>query len=140
MKKIIKYFLFILYIVLMIYLLLIKREVDYEAGYNLIPFYSFKMFFPLLTSEYSGYRYLAISNLFGNIILFIPLGIFLPLIFEKQNKFFLFLLTATIIPIIVEFIQFFTKLGTADIDDVILNVFGSLIGYSIFKIFWGGKK
>lgn len=140
MKDIIKKFLFILYIFSMIYLLFIVREVDFEAGYNLIPFYSFKMFFPLLTSEYVGYRYLAISNLFGNIVIFIPLGIFLPLIFKKLNKFLLFFITVTIIPIVIEFIQFFTKLGTADIDDVILNILGSLIGYSIFKLFFGGEK
>ncbi|MDO4377552.1 MAG: VanZ family protein [Erysipelotrichia bacterium] len=142
MKKtnLMKYVLFILYIFILIDLLLLAREVDMEVGVNIIPFYSFKMFIPLLKSGYQSYRYLAISNLFGNILIFIPMGIFLPLIFKRNNNFLYLLINTFLISLSIEVIQYYTKLGTADVDDIILNVLGSVLGFAIYKIWKRGRK
>ncbi len=133
-------YLFIVYILILIYLLFLEREFDPDAGLNLKPFYSFRMFYPLLKSEYMPYRYLAFENLFGNVLLFIPMGFFLPTLFRKQRKFFYMLLTVIAISTLVEIVQYLTKLGTTDIDDVILNVVGAIIGYIFFLIVKGRKR
>lgn len=43
------------------------------------------------------------------------------------------MLTVFVIVLIVELLQFISGIGSADIDDVILNVFGAFIGYGIWK-------
>ena len=133
-------YLFVVYIVILIYLLFLEREIDPEVGVNYEPFYSFKMFYPLLKSDYMPYRYLAFENLFGNILMFIPMGFYLPSLFKKQKKFFVMLLTVICISTSIECIQFFTKLGTTDIDDIILNVLGAIIGYIFYLIVKGKKR
>ncbi len=133
-------YLFGVYIVILIYLLFLEREIDPEVGVNYEPFYSFKMFYPLLKSDYMPYRYLAFENLFGNILMFIPMGFYLPSLFKKQKNFLIMLLTVICISTSIECIQFFTKLGTSDIDDIILNVFGAIIGYIFYLIVKGKKR
>ena len=59
----------------------------------------------------------------------------LPVIFEnKINKFWKFLITSLIVIILVEIIQFITIIGSADIDDIILNTIGASIGYFIVHL------
>ena len=95
---------------------------------NLVPFST--------VSEYLGYLFdggymvrQAIINLGGNVIMFIPLGVFLPLLWEKMRRFPSHILTTAGIITAVELIQLLTLRGTLDIDDLILNVVGSAIGY-----------
>ncbi|WP_313099448.1 VanZ family protein [Epilithonimonas sp.] len=73
-----------------------------------------------------------IKNIFGNIILFIPYG-FLGILYPKLNQFKWLLISFFIIINIVEFSQFYFNRGMADIDDVILNTFGAVIGFLIYK-------
>lgn len=75
-----------------------------------------------------------IVNILGNIAACMPFGFFLPLLFEKQNKFRVFIITMMIIVLIIELLQFVTLSGSCDIDDLILNVLGALIIYLIFRI------
>ena len=73
----------------------------------------------------------ALVNIAGNIAVFVPLGVFLPLLFPKLLKFLPFLLTFSIIIVCVEITQALTLLGSCDIDDLILNTAGGSIGYLI---------
>ncbi len=75
-----------------------------------------------------------IYNILGNIIALIPLAFLLPLIFPKQNKTKIFILTVSCVSLGIELIQVLTISGTFDIDDIILNVGGALIFYFILKI------
>jgi glycopeptide antibiotics resistance protein len=72
-------------------------------------------------------------NIVGNIVCLMPLGILLPLNFEKQRKTGIFLLTCVLIVSVVEIIQFATLSGSCDIDDLILNVSGAFIVYFFMK-------
>lgn len=61
----------------------------------------------------------AIKNLAGNMLLFSPMGLFIPLLFGKRiRSFWAFLLVMVVIIIFVEIIQFLTVRGSFDIDDV----------------------
>lgn len=71
----------------------------------------------------------ALRNLVGNVLLFIPLGVFLPAIWRKQRRWWTCLLTVIVLITCVELTQLFTTLGSADVDDVILNSLGAMLGY-----------
>ncbi|MGY0371969.1 VanZ family protein [Clostridium sp. JNZ J1-5] len=75
------------------------------------------------------------SNLLGNIIAFGPLGFLVPIIINKINKFKQIIFISFIFSLILELIQLITGLGQFDVDDIILNVVGSILGFIIYKIF-----
>jgi len=69
-----------------------------------------------------------------NVIIFAPLGFLLPFLMRKPS----FLKTVSIslaVILGVEIMQFITCLGVLDIDDIILNGIGSVIGYVAFLIY-----
>ncbi len=74
-----------------------------------------------------------VMNVLGNIVIFIPMGIYLQLL--KKNKsvrassFWVFFISLAI-----ETIQFIFGIGRSDIDDIILNFLGGLIGIFIYKL------
>lgn len=68
-----------------------------------------------------------------NIMLFIPLGFFIPAVYKNKRKFNRTILLSFVITFSIEFFQYF--IGRAsDIDDIITNLLGAIIGYGIFKI------
>lgn len=76
-----------------------------------------------------------IKNICGNLILFLPLGFFLPII-TKSNWKVKKIVTISFISIVsLELIQLLSTLGSFDIDDIILNLTGSIIGYCITKVY-----
>lgn len=75
-----------------------------------------------------------INNTLGNILIFLPLGIFLPLLIKKYSRFTKVIVASTVISFSIETLQLALKIGQFDIDDVILNTIGSIIGFLILKI------
>ena len=74
------------------------------------------------------------KNLFGNIVIFIPMGLLYPLCRKRKVGFVEALLVILGSTVAIEVIQFFFLTSRrADIDDVILNLIGGLIGYLIYK-------
>lgn len=68
-----------------------------------------------------------------NVMLFVPLGFFVPVVFSGKRKLYKTALVAFVITFCVEFVQYFIG-RSADIDDIITNLFGAVIGYIIFKL------
>ena len=104
-----------------------------KSNLNLIPFRTLRLFSGLLSDHRPYLVRAAVVNLFGNVIMFIPLGFFLPAVFEKLQKLWKILLTTTLIITMIEVMQLLTLLGSCDIDDLILNLVGAAIGYGIYK-------
>ena len=102
---------------------------------NLTPLATIKLYLRILrnSSDVALLQH-AVVNLVGNVFMFVPLGVFLPGIFIKKPNFFKFLLWVTLMIVLVEVIQLITLLGSLDIDDLILNLFGASIGYLIWKV------
>lgn len=69
-----------------------------------------------------------VINLVGNIVMFIPFG-FLGWIFPKLNQHKILIINFVFVLIIVESMQYFTRLGVFDIDDILLNSIGVNIGF-----------
>lgn len=78
-----------------------------------------------------------ITNVFGNMLMFMPFG-FLGIVFPKLNNFRVLILDYLFAIILIESLQYFTRLGVFDIDDVILNTFGVAIGFWIYR--WLNRK
>ena len=134
--------LFVAYCGLMLWLLFGQRlgtvvyEQNLAESMNLQPFATLSMYWKLLKGNASPYyiRH-AFINLAGNVIMFVPLGYFLPKIFEKLRKFWKTTLFSLCLIVTVETVQYFTMLGTCDVDDLILNMVGVGIGYLLWRIF-----
>lgn len=90
---------------------------------NLIPFKSIETQFKHIT------QWWALKNILGNIVPFIPLGFLLPMAYKSYRKPCKALLLLLAIIIGIEIFQLITMLGAFDIDDIILNFTGAVIGY-----------
>lgn len=102
---------------------------SFGSNMNLIPFRTIANYLPDLASPDRSW---AVIQLFGNIGTFLPLGFFPPLLFRnvrgKQA-----LLLGLAYSAGAECLQFF--LGRhCDVDDVILNVLGALLGYALWRL------
>lgn len=103
--------------------------------FNPIPFHTITLFLRCLMPPYRPWLIRgAITNLFGNILLFIPLGLLPPLLWSWAGKLWKTLLLAAGIVAVVELLQMLLLVGTCDVDDLILNVTGAAIGYGLFKL------
>lgn len=99
---------------------------------NLVPFKTIMTFAKEFDSMYSTSQIML--NLFGNVCAFMPMALFLPLLFKRQNKVFQFVITLILMILGIEFLQLITGSGRFDIDDLILNLFGAVLVYLLFKI------
>jgi glycopeptide antibiotics resistance protein len=104
-----------------------KQQIETGFGFNIEPFRTIKSF-----SKGHGVE-LFVINIVSNIILFIPWGFGLPLLWKKNQRLPRLLLLCLSLTVIIEIIQLFIKRNT-DIDDVILNFIGGVIGAVIYYI------
>lgn len=99
---------------------------------NFVPFKTIKMYIQYY--DLPGLR--SFSNLFGNVLVFVPVGIMLPMVHKASKNVLCMLLNALIFIIGIEMFQLFSNFGAFDVDDIILNTFGVLIGRCIYQIWW----
>ena len=102
-------------------------EMYVQNSLNLVPFKTVLQYF------YRGTINQFVVNIVGNLVCLMPLGILLPLNFEKQRRTGIFLMTCVLIVSAVEILQFATLSGSCDIDDLILNVGGAFLIYLFTK-------
>ena len=76
----------------------------------------------------------AVVNLAGNVVMFVPLGFLVPCIWEKPKKFGWHFLTMALTIVAIELTQLFTLLGSCDVDDLLLNLVGTTIGFVLWKL------
>lgn len=99
--------------------------------YNIVPFQEIKRFYNVLSG---GFSFSAVLNLVGNVVAFIPFGLILPMSRKTQIGFAsVFILTAAF-SMIIETLQLYYQLGVFDVDDILLNTAGGILGYIIYCI------
>lgn len=104
--------------------IVMNQDINMLTGNNFIPFREI--------SRYKPFDRLFIKNIIGNIVLFIPLGVFYGRL-VKGRKYFLPLIIIFLFSFSIEIIQYLIG-RIFDIDDIILNVFGGLLGFIIYLI------
>ena len=113
---------FIVYI-LCLFQIVTAQDISF-GGINIIPF---KEIF-----RYEAGTYLFYKNILGNVLLFLPFGFFVAY-FVKVDKPFVMILLSLLVSLSIETTQL--AIGRVfDVDDIILNVLGGIIGYIIYKI------
>ena len=89
---------------------------------NLQPFLMFKQF------------QIASTQVIGNLVMLLPLGIYIPLLFPRLAGFFKVCIICLSVSVSIELMQLITNARSTDIDDVILNTSGAIVGYIIYKV------
>ena len=137
-KKLIVSLIFIMYLLVLGYHLFLsdilgRREIAEGYRYN---FVLFKEIIRYITNmEAMGFK-LVLLNLGGNIIAFIPLGIFMSYFFNgSRHTFIKTILIGLILTTLVEGIQLVTRVGICDVDDILLNFTGVVTGAVLAKLF-----
>ena len=74
------------------------------------------------------------ANLVGNILVFVPFGFLLPVAYPACGRWWRVFYCAVGFVMCIELFQLFSAFGAFDVDDILLNVFGSVIGYGIFVV------
>lgn len=119
----------IYYLIILFALVFLKDNI---RALNLIPFGFIKDY--IVDKQPLG-----IANIVGNILMFIPMGIFLSMMGKRFDKVLIFLIGSSVC---IEVLQYVLIRGVSDIDDIILNYAGGLIGIGCYKISkrWGNKS
>ncbi|MAU12618.1 MAG: VanZ family protein [Anaerolineaceae bacterium] len=94
---------------------------------NLIPFHT-------IERSLTYRQFNSVNVLIYNIAAFVPLGLIAPALIRRRWRWLLVPLMGLLVSVGLETIQLVTTLGEADIDDVILNLAGTSIGYVLFAI------
>lgn len=120
---------FIIY-VLLLFQLLTSTEMNTTSGLNIVPFTEI--------FRYPIGSKLFIYNVIGNVLVFVPFGYFVSS-YIKASRVSHILFISVITSLTVELVQL--QIGRSfDIDDIILNVAGSIIGFLIFIALTAIKK
>ena len=130
---------FIIYCFVLVYVLFLSRGTrdgftfaEYMRRFtNFIPF---KTIIEYVQRYIDGYRNLSVLNLLGNFVLFMPMGVLLPCVIRKLDRFWKVTLTVLGMVVMVEIVQGILRVGSVDIDDVIFNVVGAMIGYGLIRL------
>ncbi|MCG8409652.1 MAG: VanZ family protein [Bacteroidales bacterium] len=107
--------------------------VELSLRSNFIPF---KTIFNYINSFMKGHinTDIVVTNLIGNLVVFMPMGILLPSLFKKLRRFIPFVLVMVSMVAIIELLQLLLSAGSCDIDDLILNVLGAIMCFGVFKL------
>jgi glycopeptide antibiotics resistance protein len=95
---------------------------------NLIPFHTLRIYLDNLGSPFW------MRNLFGNLGLLFPLGLLGPIALPSLRRWWLLVLVAFCYSTAIEFTQLFIPDRSADVDDVIVNVMGALLGFVVYLL------
>lgn len=127
---------FVVYMLVLVYFLLlsdgfgrtVRRD---EYHFNLIPFVEIIRF--VKYREYLGY-YNVMINLLGNVIAFIPFGALIRWVIDKSVRWYHVMGYTFLFSLSVELLQLVAKVGSFDVDDLILNTFGGVVGFFVYYL------
>lgn len=135
LRKCLRYSLWLLFIEYVFLLfsstVIFRKASDGVYGYNFSPFWSYKVM-------QSGTRPDLLPEIIMNVVVFVPVGLLLGLLFQgerfvEKKAWLVVLLIGMGISLSIETMQLFLKRGLLELDDVIHNTFGCIIGYMLVK-------
>ncbi|MCX7748313.1 MAG: VanZ family protein [Clostridia bacterium] len=130
---------FYVYLVILLYQLFLGRYRTYgaERRYNIRPFNTISRFI----EHYDQVTFHSwVINLIGNVVVFMPFGFFLPILFRKINGLGKAFLISMLFSLCAEMIQFIFNVGWFDVDDILLNTAGAVLGFVLYKGLVGVKN
>lgn len=126
---------FVLYIMFVLYFLLLSDWYGRSGGlreyrYNLVLFKEIRRFW---TYRRELGIWTVLANLLGNILIFVPFGFFLPMA-SRRRSFLASTFYSFGFSLCVEIFQILSRVGSFDVDDLLLNTAGGILGYILFII------
>ncbi len=127
--------LFLLYLCLLAYFMFFsesfgRTDTDRGYAYNLVPLKEIMRYFRY-------YRTLGMPlfliNIVGNVAAFMPFGFFLPIISRRSRKWYNTVSFGLIFSLILETLQLIFRVGSFDVDDMLLNTIGAALGFLVYK-------
>ncbi|NDK07818.1 hypothetical protein EOM39_01070 [Candidatus Gracilibacteria bacterium] len=143
--RIIVFSLFFLYIISLLSITILPlpieglNEIKNTFGENYNNYIPFASIFDILSNQNLG-TFIKVKQVLGNIILFLPMGFLVPIIWKSKNVIKKALIIGLLSSFFIEILQFIISsfLGfnykITDIDDIMLNTFGFIIGFYLYKI------
>lgn len=137
-KRFIYLFFSVLYFIILIYIVFFTKrrytKINYRCKFNLIPFKQKYSTIQQLNLQNIHIQKDFLINLTGNILMFIPFFFAINTLFNKEFSNRKIISLTIISTLSIELFQFIFNIGVADIDDVILNITGGVIGILLNKI------
>lgn len=127
-SKILLWSIFLIYTVIVLGATFIHRTPVMHENINLHIFSSY-------IKVWNRFSLLELRNIIFNILMFLPFGFVLPLLFKKCEKFYITYFLGLCMTISIEVLQLISKRGIFEIDDIINNTLGCMIGYGVVMIF-----
>lgn len=120
--------LFGMYIAVMLQMAILFREWGSILEIDFIPF-----------NMPGGFRYIVLYGL-ANAFVFLPVGILLPMIWEKMDNMKMILTVGFCGSLFIEIMQLVLQCGVCQTEDLIMNTVGASVGYWIYKKYKNKKK
>ncbi len=118
---------FLIYIIIVLGATIGTRSSGWFGGVNLHLFSSYK-------DAWNSFSLGEWRNLIFNILMFVPLGFMLPFLFKKCEKWYITYFVGFVATLFIEILQFISKRGIFELDDIVNNTLGCIIGYGIVMI------
>lgn len=118
-------------VAVILWLTIFRRETVVEDPFAYRPFHSLLSFWSSIRKQ--GIR----GNFLGNILIFMPVGLLYPIAFGAagdERKKYRTVLFGFCLSLIVELSQLVFSKGYFDLDDILLNTVGTVIGYGLYKL------
>ena len=127
--------LFLIYLAGLCYFLFFAENYGRVTGlekyrYNLVPFREIERFWKY-RRELGIHSF---HNLAGNILGFMPAGFFIPMLWNDKRGFFFTVYMTFQLSLHAEILQLIFRIGSFDVDDLLLNTFGGMLGYLLLML------
>ncbi len=128
--------LFIVYLALLVYFMFfadsLGRDTAQEGyAYNLTLFREIRRFY--VYREQLGMKAFLLNDI-GNVIAFIPFGFFLPIVTRMGRRSLITVPVCFAFSLCLEVIQLLTRVGSFDVDDILLNTIGGILGFLLYRL------
>jgi glycopeptide antibiotics resistance protein len=134
--KVIGFILLVAYFLILSYVVFFAtefgRDDNHVFQYNLVPL---KTIYNFIRYHQSVTVNALMANILGNVVAFMPLGFIVPIVFKRKETYYYFhivVLWAFIVSLFIEVGQIVMSVGSFDVDDLILNTLGAMIGYWLY--------
>jgi glycopeptide antibiotics resistance protein len=101
---------------------------------NAVPFRTIGIYLANLDSGFW------MRNMIGNLLLLMPVGLIGPILLPWMDRWWRVLVTALVLGAAIELAQLWVPQRSADVDDLLLNVVGAMLGYAILSLLRIGSR
>lgn len=127
---------FLIYFAILFYFLFFSEKMgrtysERTYHYNLVPFHEIGRFIKYY--QVIGMK-AVLLNIVGNVVAFMPFGTFFSIYSKRCRKFLYTAFYSMEISLLVELLQLVFKVGSFDVDDILLNTLGGVLGYLAYMV------